>query len=388
MKKLFTISVLLFLFTVTLKSQSTWKGYVRSTDDNRVLIDENCDIIQDGIIYIAPSLSGINPYWVVYDYDSDFCLSADSAIVEVCFRRGQIDAYDSKISLFGDNATAELNLMGSSWAKQYNFISAGSLKYSSLTQLVQPMRAAGWDTMSIKLQNGQISAIYNSNVIYQMDYTDTLGMMKGISLLFKGSGAVDWVKVYNSSDSTLRFFEDFDSCTKFAEPIIPLPSAAFTFVEQGQQYEVHFESEDQSGTHQWIFPGDETSSLTSPVFVFDSAGTWSVLHIVSTECGADTAYQEIVLIDIYAGVNTAPGLSLSLFPNPGSGSFYLQGIAQKSMDFRVRVFNATGQCLKSENFQLEGSFTQQIIMEEYASGIYNVLIEGGGSRVSKLWMKN
>jgi hypothetical protein len=52
--------------------------------------------------------------------------------------------------------------------------------------------------MKISINNHTAAIINNADTIYTSNYNQLLGMIKGIRFVTKGSGAFDYVKLYDS----------------------------------------------------------------------------------------------------------------------------------------------------------------------------------------------
>jgi hypothetical protein len=62
--------------------------------------------------------------------------------------------------------------------------------------------------MKIVIKGNEASFINNSDTIYTTKYNQLLGMIKGIRFVTKGSGAFDYVRLYNNHGELL-FDDDF-----------------------------------------------------------------------------------------------------------------------------------------------------------------------------------
>ena len=178
-------------------------------------------------------------------------------------------------------------------------------------------------------------------------------------------------------------------CTGVSDIIVvnqtPLPDAGFTSFQAGLEYQVQFISDVLPGTHFWNFGGANTSTEPSPVFIFAFDATWPVMHVVSNSCGIDTFLVDLVVIK--TSINDIPGVSASLYPNPGHASFTIEGNSQAQLDVKVRIFNGTGQCVEVKNLKLKGSFEKSFNMNDYAPGIYTIVLESGSDKLVKRWIK-
>jgi hypothetical protein len=66
-----------------------------------------------------------------------------------------------------------------------------------------------WRTLKIATHNKHVNVYLDDVQIYTIKYNDPLDQVKGISFSFNGSGAVDYVKLTNSSNEIV-YSDSFD----------------------------------------------------------------------------------------------------------------------------------------------------------------------------------
>ncbi len=65
-----------------------------------------------------------------------------------------------------------------------------------------------WNEIKIEVRNKKVEITVNGKSIYSLGFTDALGQVVGFHYRFEGSGAVDWIKLYNS-EQVLTYWDEF-----------------------------------------------------------------------------------------------------------------------------------------------------------------------------------
>ncbi len=171
----------------------------------------------EGMLYISPSalntkgFNGNTVYYLEHLLYKDFNVSGDSCLFEVRYRNspeiGGISCYDVEFRIVGENGLASVMLVQKG-CYRWSEITVGEKhlngKYSDLSFLSADLST--WNTMKIVINNNEASFINNADTIYTTDYNQLLGMIKGIRFVTKGSGAFDYVRLYNNRGELL--FDD------------------------------------------------------------------------------------------------------------------------------------------------------------------------------------
>lgn len=141
--------------------------------------------------------------------------SADSikfeARVKNPLSEGAIEELDVTLLIYGDQDSAIVNYVGRDYKlaeTQLGLYQSTSL-LTNVPELVQLFQ--DWTTVSLEAKNGILSTYRNGVLLKSYDYSaKSLGKLKKIQIGFKGTGSVDWVKVYDNS-GTVRIKEEFNS---------------------------------------------------------------------------------------------------------------------------------------------------------------------------------
>lgn len=160
--------------------------------------------------------------------------------------------------------------------------------------------------------------------------------------------------------------------------IDPLPTAAFTYTDQGaQSFQFNNNSTDVV-SYLWDFGNDSTSTLESPSTTYLTNDSYPVTLIVTNECGSDTSEQLISILNVSL-LEELAGVAISLFPNPNSGIFDIRLEGNSANPFEIDIRDMRGRVL--EHFQIDriqGSFDQKVDVSYLAEGVYTVQISSGG----------
>jgi len=173
----------------------------------------------DGMLYISPAelntkgFNGNTVYYLEHMMYRDFQVSADSCLMEVRYRNssdiGGISCYDVEFRIIGENGMASVILVQKG-CYRWSEITVGEIhlngKYNDLSFLSADL--SSWNLMKIIISNNKALFINSSDTIFTTRYDQHIGQIKGIRFLTKGSGAFDYVKLYNDTGDLL-FNDDF-----------------------------------------------------------------------------------------------------------------------------------------------------------------------------------
>jgi hypothetical protein len=188
-----------------------WTGHVESLNGYRETDEDICDIVTgDGRIYLSPGLSDQGYYWTEYENIRSFGVSGDEARLEARIKasaeEGAISAYETSLAIYGSEGIASFYSGG---------ISGGIRAAGTQQQNIVSMRAhhAQWTLLELVISGGTANVYFNGELRHSMPYTGQVGFIEGISFGAKGSGSVDWMRLYRSDgDGTLVYEETFDDC--------------------------------------------------------------------------------------------------------------------------------------------------------------------------------
>ncbi|RMG60117.1 MAG: T9SS C-terminal target domain-containing protein, partial [Bacteroidetes bacterium] len=183
-------------------------------------------------------------------------------------------------------------------------------------------------------------------------------------------------------DVTVTSPEGCETSDSISVGVDLLPIAGFTSADTGLAVTFTSTASNADSVH-WDFGGGNTSNEANPSFTFDASGTYTVTQVAFNDCGTDTISAEISVIGVSIDDLLSAG-SLSLYPNPTSGSFVLQLDLLRSAELRVEVVNLQGQRVHLSNFgQTVGSFSHAFDMPGLAEGIYLVKIQLDNEMVTR-----
>jgi hypothetical protein len=168
----------------------------------------------DGVLYISPAelnnkgFNGNTVYYLEHLIYKDFYVSADTCRFEVRYRNnseiGGISCYDVEFRIVGENGLASVILVQKG-CYRWSEITIGENhfngKYNDLSFLSADL--SSWNTMNIVINNRKASIINNTDTIFTTQYNQLIGSVKGIRFVTKGSGAFDYVKLYNGRNELM-----------------------------------------------------------------------------------------------------------------------------------------------------------------------------------------
>jgi hypothetical protein len=177
--------------------------------------------IIDGTLYISPTelvnqgFNGNNVYYLEHLLYKDFKLSADSCIFEVRYKNsseiGGISCYDVEFRIVGEDGIASVMLVQKGcyrWSEITVAENHLSGKYNDLSFLSADLTS--WNVLKMVIENRKAIITNGVDTIYTSEYNQPIGQIKGIRFITKGSGAFDYVRLYNN-DGKLVFDDNFDN---------------------------------------------------------------------------------------------------------------------------------------------------------------------------------
>ncbi len=172
-----------------------------------------------GILYISPGDYSKNratlstDLWGVYQYFTDFNADGDNLTLETRIinneNMGGISCYDTEIELVCENDFAKIIFLEpkcESYAKVYFGEKKLNGAYTDLSAFGQNL--SDWSDVKVEIRNKKARILFNRKFIYQCNYDESLGKLKGMRFRFKGFGAVDFVKVSDTSGKII-YYNDF-----------------------------------------------------------------------------------------------------------------------------------------------------------------------------------
>jgi len=139
-------------------------------------------------------------------------INADSIRFEVSLKNapkdiGSIADYDAALWIYGSSDTAHVQYIG--YRPQFTSFGLNSKQITNSNDLLYVF--ADWTTVSLEAKDNILTSQREGTTTATLSYDGhKIGVLKSISVSFKGSGSVDWVKIYNSKSNELLMKEDFD----------------------------------------------------------------------------------------------------------------------------------------------------------------------------------
>ncbi|MDR2628314.1 MAG: hypothetical protein LBC40_09805 [Dysgonamonadaceae bacterium] len=153
--------------------------------------------------------------FVSYTYYTDSLVDGDNFIIEARIRNSVdhdhgIPCYDVMMYAFSDTSLHGFALNENCYSylkfvSSENTVLGGTHDFRHVNFDPQ-----SWHVMRIRVVNKKTSFYLDDNIVLQLDYKVSLGMVNEFTFRFKGCGAVDYVKVMNLREEII-YREDFDT---------------------------------------------------------------------------------------------------------------------------------------------------------------------------------
>jgi len=179
------------------------------------------DTLEDGLLYISPGelnkqgFNGSTVFYLEHMLYKDFKISADSCILEVRYKNsadmGGISCFDAEFRIIGEDGLASVMLVQKG-CYRWSEVTVGEKhmngKYDDLSSFSSDL--SSWNILRIFTKNGKAVITNDSASIFTCDYNRSLGNVKGIRFVTKGSGAIDYVRLLNGEEQEI-YSDYFDN---------------------------------------------------------------------------------------------------------------------------------------------------------------------------------
>lgn len=202
-----------------------WTSYYFNNDDyvlrKFILPLENMavDNKEDSLLYISSKdlteqgFKGNTVYYLGHMLFKDFGLSADNSELEVKYKNapelGGISCYDVEFRIVGENGLVSVMIVQEG-CYRWSEVTVGEVhfngKFNDLTNLSLDM--ASWNVIKIQLNENKAKFINGQDTVFSCLYKKPLGSIKGIRFVTKGSGAFDYIRLFNSNGD-LKYEDNF-----------------------------------------------------------------------------------------------------------------------------------------------------------------------------------
>lgn len=134
------------------------------------------------------------------------------------------------------------------------------------------------------------------------------------------------------------------------------------------------------------FTGDGINCAT-----FDPAAAGIGTHVITykyhTSQGCNYETSQTVRVDACLGITDNTWLkTISLYPNPNSGSFTLGISSDRDKELKVEISNMLGQTVYSASVQVTKGMSDNAVNTELSNGVYSVRLNDGVSSVTRTFI--
>lgn len=146
--------------------------------------------------------------------------------------------------------------------------------------------------------------------------------------------------------------------------------------------------EPQGADYQWFLNNDPIPGATGDSYMAVSSGNYTVQYIGDNGCPAETYILEFTASGV--GIDENSILSyLDVYPNPGNGTFTIDGGLPLSADVVVSFTDMVGRVVAEEvRFGAVDTFRANIDLTELANGVYFVNVKVGSRQASIRYIKS
>ncbi|MCK6640802.1 MAG: GEVED domain-containing protein [Bacteroidia bacterium] len=111
------------------------------------------------------------------------------------------------------------------------------------------------------------------------------------------------------------------------------------------------------------------------------AGNYTIVYNYTDVNGCSGADTIAINVNACVGVNeNFAGSGMNVYPNPNSGLFTFAAADVNAKEMTIEIVTIEGQVIKSDKFSnVQGNFTEEINMNEFANGVYFMRVTTDGS---------
>ncbi len=360
------------------------------------------DVFQGGVLTASPSATFPDPYYVTFMLNDTFCITNNFSI-EIRLKNdpatGGAVSGDTWLSLNGSGIAAGCLLEGDPSAQQYTAIYVGSSFMGNLPELV--MDLSSWRTIRLDFINNIVNWSYDGSNFFSMSYSGSICNINNLSIGFREAGQVDYVKLFDASNSVV-YYEEFNDCNNLAvvqDCIAPSVTATSPNTSYCQPDSIVLSgTANVSVQFSWTGPGGFTSALADPVItdVTPSNSGWYVLTGYVNPCtpiNKDSVYitvhpQKYTNVypyicpgdSYFAGGNyqTIPGLYYdTLYAATGCDSIiltYLSLLNTSASSKMVSICSGDSILAGGQYHQLSGSYYDTLVNAEGCDSVVTTLL--------------
>lgn len=186
-----------------------WKGLVYQEDlpgpKNYYILNEEF-FIHNGFAFVKQEFTNAYRYWTNIELEIPCAkqFSADDIKLEW---RGKsnlsigLAESDMGATITGEKEMAQINCITYNRPPFFKF-RYGTKSLTNVPELVN--NPSEWATYAISVKNKTMGFYKNDRLVKEMNDNQVLGQLKKISIHFKGSGKVDWVRLYHKDKLVMQ----------------------------------------------------------------------------------------------------------------------------------------------------------------------------------------
>ncbi len=195
--------------------RSDWIGEFDQNKPERTIFTTDNKSIFDGYAHVqVPPKFTRNVYVTWLTLPTPDCAIVDGDSVRMSINvMNPTDSVNSQYTnsvylyMYGSTDSAYVEFNG--WYSKYTKIGVGRYKETNLESLHHLFST--YEVVSLVAKDHLISVYVGGKLTAQVDYTGTsIGQLQRIAIGFRGSGYVDYAKLYNSTTGALLMKEDFN----------------------------------------------------------------------------------------------------------------------------------------------------------------------------------
>lgn len=176
--------------------------------------------VTDGALYVSPQEAhefGVNKnklIWLEYRNIKDFKVDGDNYKIETRFKsedeKTGIHCLDFELHVEYQHERSKVSFLQPGCARNVDLEFSEQDRNGQTSDLTAFAKydLTQWHTLSLKVKNKHARIYLDGSFVYDLGYKNSLGVIKGLSLRFRGYGYVDFIKLFNEKQQ-LVYRDDF-----------------------------------------------------------------------------------------------------------------------------------------------------------------------------------
>jgi PKD repeat protein len=140
-------------------------------------------------------------------------------------------------------------------------------------------------------------------------------------------------------------------------------------------------------SYSWEFEGGTpaTSTEQNPTVLYETPGTYDVSLTVSNGDDSNTYTQsDYIIVNTCTDINEVEDMEVAIYPNPTSGSFFIEMNLSQENDITIQVVNSIGEVVMEKTISgVSGFYRTNLDINQMNNGLYFIVVNSNDGRTTQ-----